>query len=157
MLELGRVGPARLDQRRVWPHQVRVHELAHRQHVVLLAQLVQPAAAEGQRGEVAVDDVVELARAALDARGNGLVAITHVVRHVALLADPAAAGGAEGLDGVELALLHLGLVAVVDDGDGLAGVDVVGVDRVPAQVADALDIVRLALDLSFPRLHHLCV
>jgi hypothetical protein len=62
------------------------------------------------------------------------------VRALHVLDDQAAAGGTECLDRKEFALLHLGLIAVFDDGHTLAGVNVVGANRVPVEVANRLDL-----------------
>jgi len=47
---------------------------------------------------------------------------------------------AKGLDGVELALLHLGGLPTLHDGHALAGVDLVRRDAVPTQVPTALHL-----------------
>ena len=46
----------------------------------------------------------------------------------------------EGLDGVELVLLHACRLSALDDGDGLARVDLVRGDGVAVQVSDGLDL-----------------
>ena len=63
------------------------------------------------------------------------------MRALEVVGDVAAAGGAEGLDGEDLALLHAGRVVagVAHDGDGLAAVDAELLDVVAVEVADALD------------------
>ena len=72
---------------------------------------------------------------------------THVVNSVA---PPRRA---KGLDGKHLTLLHLGLVAVLDERDGLAAVDVPLLDVVASDVAHGLDAVRLTADLDLVALH----
>lgn len=59
------------------------------------------------------------------------------------------------LDGVELALLHLGGFPSLDNGHTLAIVDHVGPDVVPTQVAAALYLVGLAINLALIGFHHL--
>ena len=61
----------------------------------------------------------------------------------------------EGLDGVELALLHARGVPPPHDGHALSRVDLVRRDAVPVQVAAALDLVLLAVNFHGVRLHHL--
>ncbi len=56
------------------------------------------------------------------------------------------AGGAEGLDGIELALLHQSVLPPFYNRNGLAGVDVVAVDGVPVEVGDALHLVPVQRD-----------
>ncbi|ROW00836.1 hypothetical protein VMCG_06534 [Cytospora schulzeri] len=78
-----------------------------------------------------------------------------VVRNLALVPNVAVSGATEGLNGKHVALLHLGLVVRLDDGDALVAVDAVVVDRVPVQVPDGLDGVSLAVQLDLVALHRL--
>ena len=61
----------------------------------------------------------------------------------------------EGLDGVELALLHARGVPPPHDGHALSRVNLVRTNGMPVQVADALDWVCLAVELNLVRLHYL--
>lgn len=62
---------------------------------------------------------------------------------------------AEGLDGKDIALLHLGLVVALDDRHALGAVNAVVADGVAVQVADGLDGEHLAVDLDLVALHDL--
>lgn len=77
------------------------------------------------------------------------------MRDFSLIPDLAGSGASEGLDGEDVALLHLGGVVGLDDGHALGAVDAVGQDGVAAQVADRLDGVRGAVDLALVALHGL--
>ena len=61
----------------------------------------------------------------------------------------------EGFNGIKFSLFHFGGLPTLDDGDALAGMDLVGANVVAAQVATGLDLVHLAVNLALIRLHHL--
>jgi len=75
------------------------------------------------------------------------IAGTYVVSHVAL------SGATEGFDGEHLSLLHLGLIATLDDGHALPAMDDVLVDVVPVEIPDALHWIRGAVDLNLVAFH----
>lgn len=75
--------------------------------------------------------------------------MTHIVSHVAL------SGATEGLDGKHFSLLHLGLVATLDDRHALAAVDDILVDVVSVEVSDRLHWIRGAVDFDLVAFHRL--
>jgi hypothetical protein len=76
-------------------------------------------------------------------KGNARGVIdTHVVRALHVLMNISASSTSESFNGKVFTFFHLGLIAALDDGDGLACVDLVGVDRVSVQVANRLDCSR---------------
>ena len=116
---------------------------------------VKPATAEGEGAEVLVDGVEQGLGLLQPQRDVAHVEVLHVMGTLHVLVHVALARAAERLDGVELVLLHDGSLAALDDGHGLAGVDLVGRDGVTVEVPDALHLVGHSLQLDLVGLHHL--
>lgn len=72
---------------------------------------------------------------------------TYILSHVTL------AGTTEGLNGKHFTLLHLGLVATLDNRNTLATVDDVLVNVVTVEVPDTLDGIHGPVDFNFVTLH----
>mmetsp|Transcript_21513 Transcript_21513/g.36891 ORF Transcript_21513/g.36891 Transcript_21513/m.36891 type:complete len:201 (-) Transcript_21513:1009-1611(-) len=123
VLELGDVAALDVAQRRVRLDDAGVHEVLQRHQVLGLPKPVQVATTEGEGVEVLVDGVQQLLRPRQAQGDVADVVVLHVVGALALLDDVRAAGGAERLDGEELALLHLHLLAPLHDRHRLARVD----------------------------------
>ena len=66
--------------------------------------------------------------------------VLHVVASFHIVVHISAAGGPEGLDGVELVLLHEGGLATLNDRDRLAGMNLIRRNRVAIQVPDRLHL-----------------
>jgi len=81
------------------------------------------------------------------------VIYTSIVRSFHILMNETTASTSKGLNGKVFALLHFCLVTIVNNGNRLASVDLVRVDRVSVQVTDRLDLICLALNLNLVRLH----
>lgn len=92
---------------------------------------LEPAAAEGQRAKGLVDVSQQLLGPGGAQRHVAVAEVAHVVAALALLQHVSPAGAAEGLDRVELALLHARRVAVLHDRHALAAVDLIRRDAVP--------------------------
>ncbi len=71
----------------------------------------------------------------------------HIIDHVA------APGCAKRLNGKDLALFHLSLILVLDEGDGFSAVDAIVVNIVSAEVPYCLDGEGFAANFDFPALH----
>lgn len=153
MLKLRRVRPLDVDERRIRLDDAVLDQMVQAQQVLVVAQAVQVAAAEGQGAKVLVD-AAQQGLCRVDAQGHlGRVDAARVVRRLHVVVDVALARRAKRLDGEDFALFHLGLVAALDDGHRLAAVDLVLVDVVPVEVADRPYLVRLAAQLHFVALH----
>lgn len=72
---------------------------------------------------------------------------TYILSHVAL------SGTAEGLNGKHFTLLHLGLIATLDNRNALATMDNVLVNVVTVEVPDTLDGIHSPVDFNFVTLH----
>mmetsp|Transcript_9075 Transcript_9075/g.23732 ORF Transcript_9075/g.23732 Transcript_9075/m.23732 type:complete len:254 (+) Transcript_9075:323-1084(+) len=155
MLVLCRIAPLDIDERWVGLYDADVAQVAQREEVLLLAGAVDPAAAEGECVKILVDEREELLCLRQPQRDVSHIEVLHVMRALEVLLHIALARRPKRLDGEDLTLLHACGFAALDDRDGLARVDLVRSDRVPVQVADRLDWVRLAVDLNLIRLHHL--
>mmetsp|Transcript_8318 Transcript_8318/g.20659 ORF Transcript_8318/g.20659 Transcript_8318/m.20659 type:complete len:370 (+) Transcript_8318:1018-2127(+) len=83
------------------------------------------------------------------------IEVLHVVAALQVLMHDPFAGRSEGLDGVQLSLLHLGLVAALDNGHTLSRMNLIRADRVSVEIPDRLDRVSLPVNLDFIRLHDL--
>ncbi len=75
------------------------------------------------------------------------------MRNFALVVNIAIAGTSECLDGKNIAFLHLGRVARLDNGNALGSMNAVGKDCVTGKVADRLDRIRRAIDLALVAFH----
>mmetsp|Transcript_141350 Transcript_141350/g.451470 ORF Transcript_141350/g.451470 Transcript_141350/m.451470 type:complete len:220 (-) Transcript_141350:522-1181(-) len=144
MLHLRHVRALDVAQRWVWLHQVVVDEVFKRHQVPGLAEVVKPSAAEREGAEVLLDAVQERLRTLHAQRGVRGVEDLHVVRALQVLHDVALATGCEGLDCVELALLHLLALRALHD-----TVDLVRPDGVPVEISHRLDRQGLAVQLDF--------
>lgn len=133
-----------------------VDQVLERGAVFDLANLLQPAPAPRQRAEVLLDGVLELLGTRVADRLVVPVEVHHVVRAVGRVPHlPLAPDRAEGLDGLVLVLLHLGLVLVVLERDGVARVDLVPVHRVSVEVLDGHDWLSLAAQFALVAGHDL--
>ena len=156
MLELRRVTPLDITQRRIALHDPTLDQIIQAQQVLLLPQPIQIPATKGNRAEILLDHAEQAAGGGDAERDVGRVGAERVVADLGGIVEDvaAAADGAEGLDGEDLVLLHLGgLVAAFDDGDGLAAVDRVWDDVVPVEVADRFDRVGLPVERDFVGFH----
>ena len=154
MLLLCSVGAGLVDEGRVGVDDALADQLAQEAVELVQAVVCEEALAERQR-VVGLVDVRQQLLGACAAEGHvGGVVVFHVVGALAVLDDlGAAAHRAKRLDGVKLALLHLGLGAASHQRHALAGVDAVAPDGVAVEVLDGLDLVRLAVQLHLKGLH----
>jgi hypothetical protein len=167
------VAPLDIAQRGVRLDDAGGDEVVEAQQVLVVAEAVEVAAAEGEGAEVLGDGGEERAGRG-DAEGHvgrvvtlGVVGgfhLGHVLEKMPcgegwietyVVSNIALAGAAKRLDGKGFTLLHLGLVAALDDRHRFAAVDVIAANAVAVEVADALDGIRRALDLALVALHDL--
>mmetsp|Transcript_112515 Transcript_112515/g.195396 ORF Transcript_112515/g.195396 Transcript_112515/m.195396 type:complete len:294 (+) Transcript_112515:360-1241(+) len=156
VLVLGHERSPCINQRGVRFDDARLHQALEAKQVLVLTQLVQPLAAEGQRIEVLHDEVQELLTLGVPQGGVGVCVLAdHVVRALEVLTHVTLASATEGLDGKQLPLLHLCIIPVLHDGDRLACMDQVRPNGVAVQIPHAFDGVHLPVQLNFMGLHRL--
>mmetsp|Transcript_36851 Transcript_36851/g.83100 ORF Transcript_36851/g.83100 Transcript_36851/m.83100 type:complete len:333 (+) Transcript_36851:849-1847(+) len=153
VLVLSCVAPLDVDQRGISLNKANVAEILEPQEVLSASQAIQVAAAEGEGAKVAIDNPEKLLGLGHPQGDVASVEVLHVVTALEVLMHDSLAGRAERLDRVELALLHLGRVASLDNGHALARMDLVRVDRVTVEVPDRLHGVDLSVDLNLVGLH----
>lgn len=139
MLHLRHIRALRITERWVRLDQVIVDQVLKRHEMPCLPNVVKPTAAKRECAKILLDGVQEGLRALDPQRYVGGIEDLHVVRTLQILDDVTLAAGCERLDSVELALLHDGGFVVLNDGDRLASVYLVGPDGVPVQVFDRFD------------------
>jgi hypothetical protein len=154
VLPLRGVAALGVAQGRIGSDDALIYELFECEQVALLALVIEPATTERERAVLVVDVRQQLLGRGRSERG-ARVRGAHVVTALQVLVHHAATRGAEGLDGVLLVLLHLGVVVGLDDGHALARVYHVGIDRVAVEVLDRFHLVHLAAQLDLVALHHL--
>lgn len=120
-----------------------------------MTQAINVTPAERQSAKVLVDNLEQRLGGRQTEVDLGRITTLGVVRHLTLLVHITVTRAAEGLNGKDIALLHLGLVAALDDGHALGAVDAVVVDGMAVQVADGLDGKHLTVDLDLVALHDL--
>ena len=183
MFELSDIRAFNITQRRVSVNQADITEIIQRGKVFLLTTLIKknkqgysvncedhpeaiggvtasiislkPPPAESQCAKSFIDVVEQSFRfrhAERDVRG---IELLHVVRALEIFHDVATTSRSESLDGVKLVFLHASALSSLDDRYALAGVNLIGTDRMATEVSTALNWVCLPIDLDLVRLHDL--
>ena len=96
---------------------------------VLGEHVFEPLSSESKGAEIFVDNLQQFRRLSITKLGVRLSKLSHIVAHVTLIfIDYTFTGRPKGLNGILLSFLHLCFVTVINDGDTLSCMDLIGPD-----------------------------